>query len=250
MKMKNLEMTDDEETVQVETDWGLCLMPKAYAAKYIEDRKAFAAAVEKLRDAYAKARERYRDQPTAKHRAALITAIGHRAAACNSHERAGIMIPMLWGLPAEIFWPVFMDTWPMCDASGAWSREALALMREHQPATEYMTPEIREATNALPDLIEVWRGADRKSVHRFSWTTDPVKAEFFAVHRRGMSFPDPVVAHAFIPKAHVFYAEPGRREAEVLLEPRRLRKLTVMSVAHIVRGQLETKIKVMKEEVG
>jgi hypothetical protein len=41
----------------------------------------------------------------------------------------------------------------------------------------------------------------------------------------------------------------GRNESEVLLEPRQLRELTVRSVAHIVRGQLETKIEVMKGEV-
>jgi predicted DNA-binding transcriptional regulator AlpA len=55
----------------------------------------------------------------------------------------------------------------------------------------------------------------------------PKMAEFFAIHRRGASFPDPVIAHAFIPKAHVFYADNGRNEAEVVLDPRRLRKLTI-----------------------
>jgi hypothetical protein len=231
-------MARSEEAVRVETDWGVCLMSKDDAARYAEGRKAFAAAVEEREAAYVAARKLYRNQPTAERRAALIAAIGHRAAACNSHERAGILLPMLWVVPREIFWPVFMDIWPMCDAtSGGWNGHAVVLMREHRPATEFMTPEIREATDALPDLIEVWRGADRRGVRRFSWTTDQVKAEFFAVHRRGAPFPDPVIAHAFIPKVHVFYADDGRNEAEVLLDPRRLRKLTVKSVAHIVRNQ-------------
>ena len=99
------------------------------------------------------------------------------------------------------------------------------------PALEYMPPEIRTAYDALPDLIEVWRGTDRKRVRNFSWTTKPEKAEFFAVHRRGMPFPNPVIAHAFIPKEHVFYADNGRNEAEVVLDPRRLRKLTIESAA-------------------
>ena len=223
------------------------LMTKEDADKELERRKRCAAKNERLEDACLRARKLYRDQPTAEHRAALIAAIDKRTTACNSHERADVMMQALgwnfspvalrwgwsWQLPAEIFWPVFMDTWPVCDAAEAWNGIILTEMRKHQPATEYMTAEIREATDALPDLIEVWRGADRSTVRRFSWTTDPVKAEYFAVHRRGVPFPDPVIAHAFIPKAHVFYADNGRSEAEVLLDPRRLRKLTVGSVAHI-----------------
>lgn len=229
-------MTTDrsKEMVRIETDMGpiQMLVSKEVAAKLLEGRNAFAADIEKRKAACMRASELYHDQPTGEHRAALINAIGKRTAACNSHERAGIMLTLLRSVPTEVFWPVFMHIWPMCDASEPWNWIALALMRKHQPATEYMTPEIRKVTDALPDLIEVWRGADRSSVRRFSWTTDQKKAEFFAIHRRGMSFPNPVIAHAFIPKAHVFYADNGRNEAEVLLDPRRLRKLTVRSVAH------------------
>ena len=120
-----------------------------------------------------------------------------------------------------------------CDNSWGYSRIVLGMMRDCGPALEYMPPEIRAAYDALPYLIEVGRGTDRKRVRNFSWTTKPEKAEFFAVHRRGMPFPNPVIAHAFVPKAHVFYADNGRNEAEVVLDPRRLRKLTIESAAHL-----------------
>ena len=198
-----------------------------------EMQKRFAAIVEERVVACQEASELYRDQPTAQNRAALIDAIGNRTPLCNSHERAGVMVSMLYLEPPEIFWPVFMDTWPICDDSWYYSGIVLGMMRDHKPALEYMPPEIRAAYDALPDLVEVWRGTDRKRVRNFSWTMKSEKAEFFAVHRRGAPFPNPVVAHAFIPKEHVFYADNGRNEAEVVLDPRRLRKLTVESAAHL-----------------
>lgn len=45
---------------------------------------------------------------------------------------------------------------------------------------------------------------------------------------RGGAFPDPVIAHAFIPKEHIFWADEGG-EQEIVLDPKRLRKLTVES---------------------
>jgi hypothetical protein len=216
------------------------LATKEDAERINEGRKNYTTEVAKRRAACMQARKLYRDRPTAEHRAAFIMAIKLRAGACNSHERAGIMLPLITWEPAEIFWPVFVDTWPACDLAAAWSGAILAAMRRHRPATQYLAPEIREVTDALPDLIEVWRGADCTGVRRFSWTTNPEKAEFFAVHRRGAPFPNPVIAHAFIPKAHVFYASDGG-EAEILLDPRRLRKLSIRCVAHIVPGQPEAK---------
>jgi hypothetical protein len=83
-------------------------------------------------------------------------------------------------------------------------------------------------------MVEVWRGTDRKRVRSIVWTQDRKVAERFATGMRGGSFPDPVIAHAFIPKEHVFLAYGGdgdgnRSEAEIVLDPRRLASTSPIS---------------------
>ena len=59
------------------------------------------------------------------------------------------------------------------------------------------------------------------------------------MHRRGRPFPNPVIAHAFIRKADIFAVSQARNEFEIILDPRRLRKLTIESAAHIKYRTLE-----------
>jgi hypothetical protein len=193
-----------------------------------ERRKRRAKIVARARRDRANASRLYRESPTASHRDALLRAIDRQTMFCNSHERAGILIPALSGEPPEIFWPSFMKVWRACDRAFLWNRRALRLMRKQsRPASEFMAPEMREAYDALPGMIEVWRGSNRDRVRHFSWTTKREIAKFFAVDGRGAPFPDPVIAHAFIPKEHVFYADNGRNEAEIVVEPRQLREVTI-----------------------
>jgi hypothetical protein len=154
-----------------------------------------------------------------------------------------LIMAAIWE-PAEIWWPAFFNDWTVCDA-GSWRWHIILLdkFRRHrdagQSAIPYLDAESREFCNSLPELIEVWRGADRRTVRNFSWTTDPKVAEFFAVHRRGQPFPNPVIGHAFIRKADIFAALQDRNESEIILDPRRLRKLTIESAAHIKYRTLE-----------
>jgi hypothetical protein len=210
------------------------LAPPGYAVRH---RKALAwreAERWRRQKRRAKASAAYRKGPTDRRRLALLEAIQDCTSLCNSEERAEIMFFAIVGEPAEIFWPTFLIDWPSCDRSWQWSRHILALLRVHRdagnPATEFIEAEAPDGGifhEDLPDLIEVWRGTDRTRVRNMSWTTDRKVAETFATGMRGGAFPDPVVAHAFIPKQWVFYASNDRSEAEVVLDPRRLRKLTI-----------------------
>jgi len=212
-------------------------MSKEQAAQILEGRRKYAIYQRQIRVRLRKASAAYKENPTARRRKALLRAIFDITSACSSHIRTDKLIEAAWYEPPEIWWPEFFDAWSMCDA-GAWTWRSWLLFkfRTSQPAIPYLDDEDREFYDSLPELIEVWRGADRRTVRNFSWTTDKTTAEFFAVHRRGRAFRDPVIAHAFIRKADVFAAIGGQGEREIILEPRRLRKLTIESVAHIKQG--------------
>lgn len=239
-KIKPIDPVDDvsaddaEKTVPVEIDGMgktvICMMTPRQAARHNEDCQRFADRRQQAAKARRQASARYREKPTAVRREALLEAIDLCSRYCSSDQRADTLIPSIASEPPEVFWPAFVRNWPMCDLAAPWNDRVLELMRKNAPALPYLDEVQNEEYTNLPPGFEVWRGADRSTVRHFSWTTDPKKAEFFAVHRRGAAFPDPVVAHAFISKAHVFYFEIARGEFEVLLDPRRLRKLTVESI--------------------
>jgi hypothetical protein len=100
-------------------------------------------------------------------------------------------------------------------------------MRRKQRWAEFFSPAQREIFDALPDEITVFRGCSRSRVRGVAWTTDRRVAEGFAHGHRFIRVPDPVVASAIIPKEHIFFWTDERNEKEVVLEPRRLRKLAV-----------------------
>jgi hypothetical protein len=123
-----------------------------------------------------------------------------------------------------------------------------------KPATQFLDPadELQKKDldfySGLPNLVEVWRGADRRTLRCFSWTTNPAVAEFFAVHRRGHKFTNPVIGHAMIRKADIFLAYQDRGECEIILDPRRLRKLEIEDVSHIKFGEHRQKAPWMFKE--
>lgn len=212
------------------------------AASYEEGRRAMAQKRKRAQARRRRASDRYAENPTPRRRKAVLDAIGMITSLCSSHVRADRLIMAAIFEPAEIWWPAFLENWVSCDA-GSWRWHIILLdkfrrLRDAgQYATDYLDADDREFYDSLPELIEVWRGADRRTLRNFSWTTDPATAEFFAVHRRGHPFPNPVIGHAFIRKADIFTAINGRGEKEIILDPRRLRKLTIEDVSHIKSGE-------------
>jgi hypothetical protein len=222
----------NEPLVEVPVDFlghkSTAMMRASQAKHYLRALKSGERLRERLRRHKAKASQAYREKPTARRRRALIDGIDAVTGYCNSHERAEIMLASLSGEGAEIFWPVFEIDWPACDASWRYSFWLLECLRRHAHCKlDYVSLECRAAYDALPDMVEVWRGTDRTRVRGVAWTTHRKVALGFATGMRGGAFPDPVIAHAFIPKQHVFIAYGSECEAEVVLDPRRLRKLTI-----------------------
>jgi hypothetical protein len=121
----------------------------------------------------------------------------------------------------------------MTEVAWAYKPLFLYLLRKHKPSLhKYLPPEVREATDALPETLTVYRGCARAHIEGLAWTTDPATAEFFAVKNRWAGVaPDRVIATATIQKAGVFYATDQRNEAEIILDPDTLRGISVRGIA-------------------
>jgi hypothetical protein len=132
------------------------------------------------------------------------------------------MLPALLRLignrPPEVFWAALTDTWDRCDDTWWLKAWLLDLMRDQQ-ARPYIEP--------LQWPMRIYRGCSRPRVRGVSWTMDREVAEGFARGHRGVPVPNPVIAEAVVEREAVFAVLYERGESELLIDPRRLRKLVV-----------------------
>ncbi len=143
----------------------------------------------------------------------------------SSEHRLSALLDICSGAPSSIFWPVFMDQWPLCDDT--WhlrKRLLLALSRNArvEPPTEYFSPEQRDFFSRLPPVLTVYRGCPRERSKGLSWTLMQEVAAGFARGHRGIRVSDPVVLKGTICKDQIFSVFTDRNEAEIVLDPRRL----------------------------
>lgn len=143
----------------------------------------------------------------------------------NSETRLSVMLNLIEDQPAAIVWPVFLRAWPICDATRYQRRDLLRLLRSLSSARDFFDADGATFFDRLPDPVTIYRGCSRPRVRGVSWTTDRDVAAGFARGHRGIRVPDSVVAQAAVPKEAVFAVFTDRNESEVLVDPRRLRKL-------------------------
>jgi hypothetical protein len=152
-----------------------------------------------------------------------IKAVGDYVSLLGSHERIAALLPLIEHEPAEVFWPVFLEWWPMCDCAWDWNAWLVKILRRVGPCRDldYMYADGGEFFCDLPGTITVYRGASRSRIKgAISWTTDIAVARNFARGHRGIAVPDPVVAIGVIDKSKIFLATDDRRESEILAPPR------------------------------
>jgi hypothetical protein len=133
---------------------------------------------------------------------------------------------------ADIFWPVFLENWCICDGLWPLRQIMLSTLRRRvaqRSPIEFLSLADRDFYDALPDRVTVLRGCSRRRVRGLAWTTDRVRAEFFARGGRLGRQPDPVIACAEIAKADIFFVSTGRDESEVVLDPYSIKRLRLES---------------------
>jgi hypothetical protein len=148
----------------------------------------------------------------------------------NSYERSPALALVLYRArtPAEIM-RVFLEWGNVCDAPW-WYRthiaERLRWALSEINVADFLEPDARAFYDALPPVISGWRGCERGRERGLYWTTDRSIAEGFAQGKR-CSNESPTLVNANIPKQYAFAVFINRSESEIVVDPRRLRKLRV-----------------------
>ena len=160
--------------------------------------------------------------------AELHTEIGKRLGLCDSYSRTEAMVYEMLKAPSPADRvKVFLDWANICDAPWPWRSiiaDILRLACAKVVLADLLELDERTFYDSLPDVVPVWRGCERGRERGLSWTTDPAVASGFATGRRCFN-KEPTILTAEIPKPHIFAVFTDRNESEIVLDPRRLRKL-------------------------
>jgi hypothetical protein len=162
------------------------------------------------------------------HQQAALEAIRYYSCAQSSERRLLPVLSLIESAPPEIFWRALMSEWNTCDAT--WDHRARllqAMLNAAKPSMDFLALAHREFFETLARQVQVFRGCSAPRVRSVAWTTNRAVAVGFARGHRRIRVPDPVVATAVIPKEHIFLVTNDRKENEIVLNPRRLRKLIV-----------------------
>lgn len=154
----------------------------------------------------------------------------------DSTNRVRVMIDLMRRVSSPaVFWRIFILGWSECDDTWSESLVLLRILHEHGSGAQFLQGEARSFYEGLPDLVPIFRGCSRQRLRGLSWTTNLEIAEGFARGHRNIRVPDPIVATAKIPKEAIFAVCVERGESELVINPRRLRTLTVTDYEPIDR---------------
>jgi hypothetical protein len=146
----------------------------------------------------------------------------------NSYERPGVLLDeMILEKDHHNRLSLFLAHWDHCDAPWIWRSylaEQLRYTLTHVSLADCLSEEVRAWFNSFPPEIEIYRGCQRGRERGLSWTVDMKVAQGFARGKRCYNSV-PTLVSALIPKQHVFGVFPDRNESEIVVDPRRLRRL-------------------------
>ena len=182
---------------------------------------------EQLANAAREAIRLYVESPNTDREKVALEAVGQCSLFEGSEYRLLTVLPLVELAPPEIFWPAFLEAWSFCDATWHYRSEILRAMKDAGSSLAFLQPSQRQFFDTLPPSVQVFRGCSAPRVRGIAWSTERSVAEGFACGHRFIRVPEPVVASALIPKQHIYFVTDERNEKEVVLNPRRLRKVIV-----------------------
>jgi len=150
----------------------------------------------------------------------------------NAEDRLDVMLALTRRKPANVFWPVFHATWPGCDDTHHARNRLLKVLSSRDAearSTDYLADDARVFLEALPNPFVAFRGCSKARVIGLSWTTSESVAKEFARGRHGRAISNPCLVTASVPKSAVFGVYMNGEEAELVINPRRVR----LSISHL-----------------
>jgi hypothetical protein len=131
--------------------------------------------------------------------------------------------------PARRCLQIFLEVGNTCDAPWPYRSfiaEALRYALAEVPLVGLLSPAARSFYEALPDLVPIWRGCEGGRERGLHWTIRRALAEDFARGKRCRNR-NPTIVSAEVPKQHILAVFVDRDEDEVVVDPRRLRKVRI-----------------------
>lgn len=121
------------------------------------------------------------------------------------------------------YWMLLRWIWEDSENIYQWRDLPRSLLLRPRPDRDLMmTPEERAALAAMPGVLTVYRGYDRRNMRGWSWTTDAARAEWFARRFSVIHGSHPRIAVWKIIKQDVIAYLTGRRESEIVADPSRV----------------------------
>ena len=151
-----------------------------------------------------------------------------RLALCDSYSRTSQLVQeMLCARSSAERVRLFLEWGSLCDAPWPYRSYFAQILRDafrHVRLADMLPPGDLDWFLSLDPVIAVYRGCQSGRERGLSWTTDLKVAAGFAVGKR-CSNSQPRLITAQIPKKHVLAVFADRNESEIVLDPRRLRRL-------------------------
>ncbi len=95
----------------------------------------------------------------------------------SSEQRLEKLIHAVADQPPEVFWPVWLNTWSVVDRVADLQPYLPALFKRKGPAHQFFDDGMRAMLEALPGVVTVYRGCDRRFIEGIAWTTDYAVAD-------------------------------------------------------------------------
>jgi hypothetical protein len=153
-----------------------------------------------------------------------------RLAMCDSYQCTGQLArEMAYEDEPHKQIALFLDWGNHCDAPFPWRSELAAILREalkQVRLVDVLADPERTWFEGLGAAIPIYRGCEKDRERGLHWTTDRAVAMEFAKGKRCTNR-NPTLVSAYIPKEHVFAVFLNRNEHEIVVDPRRLRRVKI-----------------------
>jgi hypothetical protein len=147
---------------------------------------------------------------------------------CNSYERPYVLwCEMIREQSSAKRVSLFLDNFNMCDAPWPYRSYLAAELRhalKEVDLRDVLPAHGREWLASLEPVVAIYRGCERGRERGLSWTTNVRVATGLAIGKRCLN-QKPTLMTAVIPKEHIFGVSLDRKEDEIIVDPRRLRRL-------------------------
>jgi hypothetical protein len=143
-----------------------------------------------------------------------------------AHERPyqmGVLLDVRSKMTDEGYWEAVAYLWTSSENLWQYKKEFAKLFTIRPGSLTMMDEKERAAYDALPKVVTIYRGYDRKSNQKgWSWTTDKDKAIWFAQRFAMLDDRKPCLASGTCGKEVIVAYFLGRNESEIVVDPKKI----------------------------